>query len=257
MKIAAWNLNSIKSRLSHLRHFLQEVKPDILLLQELKCETEKFPFEELSDFAYNCYVHGQKSYNGVAILSKFRADEIINNFPGNPCPEQARFLEIRSHSPIGFCRFISVYVPNGGQVCSDKFALKLQFYDALSAYLAQHDSLDEKLIIGGDFNVAPFDKDVYSPKDLANSTCFTLSERQKLRTILNSGLEDLYRLTCPNKQEFSWWDYRAGAFEHNRGMRIDLLLASSKAACHLQRCYIDYQMRTLPSPSDHAPIIAY
>jgi exodeoxyribonuclease-3 len=257
MKIATWNVNSVKMRFQHLRDFLTETNPDIVSLQEIKCETEKFPYEELSDLPYNYYVHGQKSYHGVAILSKFRADEVINNFPNNPCPGESRFLEICAQTNMGFYRFISLYAPNGGAVGSHTFDMKLEFYSAFNDYLLLKKSFDEKLIIGGDFNIAPFDIDVYSPKDLENTTCFTLAERKQLRTILNSGFEDLYRMMHPDKQEFSWWDYRSRAFQHNRGMRIDLLLGSSNVVGSLHHCYIDHSVREKNNPSDHAPVVVY
>lgn len=256
MKIVTWNINSVKMRLPLLLDFINETSPDILLLQELKCETDKFPYDELSHLSYNFYIHGEKSYNGVAILSKYPADEIIYNFPNNPCESQSRFLEIALQLPIGYCRIISLYAPNGGEVSSDKFSLKLKFYDALIAYLESKKNFEEKIIVGGDFNIAPFDIDVYSPKHFEGSTCFTTEEKQKLRVILNSGYEDLYRLLHPNSQEFSWWDYRAGAFEHNKGMRIDMLLATTNACGFFKECYMDYHMRSKAKPSDHVPIIA-
>jgi exodeoxyribonuclease-3 len=257
MKIVTWNVNSIKIRIQHLLDFIKENDPDILLLQEIKCQTEAFPYEELSHLPYNLYVHGQKSYNGVAILSKFKADEIFTEFTNNPCPDHSRFLCINVQTPIGFCRIISLYVPNGGEVDSDKFELKLKFYDALTKYLSTTKEFDEKLIIGGDFNVAPFDIDVYSPTNLANSTCFTIREKQKFRSLLNCGFDDLFRLIHPTTQEFSWWDYRAGGFEQNRGMRIDMILTSSNATGHFENCRMDYEMRTKIKPSDHIPVIIY
>lgn len=255
MKIVTWNVNSVKMRLQLLRDYLTETKPDIMLLQELKCETQNFPFSELSDLPYNYYVHGQKSYNGVAILSKFKADDIITDFPCNPCPEQARFIEMTCSTDTGFFRIISLYAPNGGEVNSDKFQLKLKFYDAFADYLESIKSYDEALIIGGDFNIAPFDIDVHSPKELAGTTCFTLPEKEKLRRILNSGFYDLYRLLNEERQEFSWWDYRAGAFEKNKGMRIDGFLVSGKAAGYFNNCHIDYEIRTKNKTSDHAPVV--
>lgn len=257
LKIATWNVNSIRMRLQHLRGFLIEHTPDIVLLQELKCITEQFPYNDLSDLPYNFYVHGQKAFNGVAILSKFRADEVHLDFLNNPSPEQSRFIEITTQTPIGYSRIISLYVPNGGNVGSDPFVLKLKFFDALTDYLKSQKSFDEKLIIGGDFNVAPFDIDVYSPSDLNNATCFTGNEKQKLRSIFNLGFDDLFRVLNPTTQEFSWWDYRAGAFEHNKGMRLDFILTSSNATSLFKSCTIDYDMRSKNKPSDHAPVIAY
>jgi len=259
MKIATWNINSVRMRLQHLRDFLTEVNPDILLLQEIKCETEKFPFDELSDLSYNCYVYGQKSYNGVAILSKFPADEILEGLPNMVATTpstQARMLEITLQTPIGFCKVISLYAPNGGSVGSEQFAMKLNFYDNLINYLTENKALDTKMIIGGDFNIAPFDIDVYSVKELQNSICFTKDEKLRLRTLLNSGFEDSYRLLHPNKQEFSWWDYRARSFERNNGLRIDMILASSNAIDRLDDCRMYYNYREKVKPSDHIPVIA-
>lgn len=256
MIVATWNINSIKMRLEHLREFLTTTNPDVVLLQELKCETDKFPEEELSDLPYNFYINGQKSYNGVAILSKFRADEVVKDFNNNPCPQQSRFLEIACNTENGFYRFISLYAPNGGEVGSDKFQMKLAFFDALIPYLKEKQSIDEKLIVGGDFNIAPFDIDVHDPKGLAESTCFTIGERYKMRCLLNAGFYDLYRLFNQGKQEFSWWDYRAGAFEQNKGMRIDTLLACAGASSDFKGCQVDYHMRSRPKPSDHAPVVA-
>jgi exodeoxyribonuclease III len=255
MKIASWNVNSIKARFTHLIEFIDKENPDILLLQETKCTNHNFPLMELEHLGYNIYIHGEKSYNGVAIFSKFKADDITYNFPNNPLEEQARFLEITASTSIGFIRIISLYAPNGGEIDSDKFNKKLEFYDALTSYLAGKKTFDEKLIIGGDFNIAPFDIDVYSPNALAETTCFTLRERQKLRSLLNLGFADLYRLFHPVSQEFSWWDYRAGGFEQNRGMRIDMILSSYNATNYFTDCYMDYHQRAKEKPSDHIPIV--
>lgn len=257
MKIATWNINSIKMRIGLLYDFIKNNDPDIILLQELKCTTESFPYDELSHLPYNIYVHGQKSYNGVAILSKFRADEIEYSFINNPCSDQARFIEATMQTSIGFCRIISLYAPNGGEVGSDKFQLKLEFYDAITNYLISRKSFEEKLVIGGDFNIAPFDIDVYSTSELKDSTGFTLIERTKMRTLLNDNFFDQFRLLHPDRQEFSWWDYRAGAFEKNEGMRIDMILTSANAVSDFRSCLIDYQMRTQNKTSDHAPFIIY
>ncbi len=255
MKIATWNVNSVRTRLEHLRDYLIEENPDIVLLQEIKCETDKFPVEELSDLPYNFYIYGQKSYNGVAILSKFPADEAIKDLP-NSNINQARFIEIAVQTPIGYCNIISLYAPNGSEVGSDKFEIKLKFYKDLVKYLQFRKSFDNKIIIGGDFNIAPFDIDVYSAKELANTTCFTKEEKYYLRAILNSGFEDLYRLSSSDRQEFSWWDYRVGSFEQNKGMRIDMILASSSAVDHFDNCQMSSNWRAKAKPSDHIPVVA-
>lgn len=255
-KIVTWNVNSIKVRLNHLREFIADHDPDVICLQELKCETDKFPSDELSDLPYNLYIHGQKTYNGVAILSKIPADEVITEFSDNPIPEQARFIECSFDTPIGYARIISLYAPNGGEVGSDKFEIKLNFYDAFTNYINSKKSFEEKLFVGSDYNIAPFDIDVHSPSKLRDSTCFTLTEQKKLRTILNNGFIDNFRVKYPTKKEFSWWDYRAGAFEQNKGMRIDTIISSSNALQNLEDCIIDYKTREKEKPSDHAPVIA-
>ena len=256
MKIANWNINSVRIRLDHLKTLANQHAPDIICLQELKCQTEAFPYEELAELNYNLYVHGQKSGNGVAIFSKKVADEVINNFAGNPIPDQARYIEICLNTTLGYCRIICLYAPNGGEVDSDKYKIKLDFYDALINHLQKIRLLDEQIVICGDFNIAPFDLDVYKPEMLRNNTCFTAIEQKKLRTILNLGLVDNYRIVNPFKSEFSWWDYRAGAFEQNKGYRIDAIISSSGLANNLKDCFIDYETRGKPKASDHAPIIA-
>ncbi len=255
-KIVTWNVNSINMRIGHLIDFIKKHDPDIICLQELKCETSKFPYELLSHLPYNLYVNGQKAYNGVAILSKIPADEVKIDFANNPVPDQARFIEICFNSFMGFTRIISLYVPNGGDIGSDKFQMKLDFYDQFTNYINNLSSYDEKLFIGADYNVAPFDIDVYDPINLQDTTCFTVIEKAKMRTILNADFIDNFRIKHPEKKEYSWWDYRAGAFEQNKGMRIDSIVSSVTALPFLQDCFIDYTTRGQDKPSDHAPVIA-
>lgn len=256
LKIVSWNINSIRSKINHVLEFLKEHDPDILLLQETKCENHQFPHENFSATPYNVSIHGEKSYNGIAIFSKFIIEEVKTDFPGNPCSHQARFMEIACNTHIGYSKIICVYVPNGGEVGSDKFSLKLDFYDAFTCYLKSIKSREENIIIGGDFNVAPFDIDVFDPSALENTTCSTLIEKQKFRQILNLGYHDLYRICAPNTQEFSWWDYRAGAFQKNQGMRIDMILGNSAAADKISSFIMDKSYRAKDKPSDHIPIIA-
>lgn len=255
ISIVTWNVNSVKARLQHLMEFLEKHSPDFVCLQELKCETDAFPTDAFSSLPYNLYIHGQKSYNGVAILSKIPADEIKTDFPDNPIPEQARFIEGGFSTALGYFRIISLYVPNGGEVDSDKYKMKLDFYDKFTNYISDINSIDEHLCIGSDYNVAPFDIDVYNPKSLENSTCFTLPERKKMRTLINAGLDDCFRIINPTSKEFSWWDYRGAAFEHNKGMRIDTILANATATSKVKNAFIDLESRSKSKPSDHAPVI--
>jgi exodeoxyribonuclease-3 len=191
----------------------------------------------------------------VAILSKYPLEDIKTNFEGNPIPDQARFVEVTFKAEIGFCRAICVYMPNGGEVNSDKFQIKIEFYKAFRKYLQSIKSIDEYIIVGGDFNVAPFDIDVYEPSHLQHSTCFTLKERELMRSILNNGWLDLYRIIHPNKEEFSWWDYRSRGFEHNKGMRIDMILGNPKFADIMEDFIMDREVRGQEKSSDHIPIM--
>lgn len=257
MKILTWNLNSINARFILLNDLLLQENPDIVFLQEVKCKTENFPYKNLSHLPYNIYVHGQKSYNGVAILSKFSAEVINYSFLGNPCINDARFIEITVYiNTLGNCKLISLYVPNGGILNSKKFKQKIEFLDSFFEYLKFNKSINSKIIIGGDFNVSPFDIDVYSPEDLKDTTCFSLMERKRLRGIFNLGFEDIYRIINYKKQEFSWWDYRFNSLKRNHGMRIDFIIATSNLATHFNKCDILKKFRYQIKSSDHAPIIA-
>jgi exodeoxyribonuclease-3 len=254
MKIVSWNVNSIKARLENALQWVEANNPDILMLQELKCEEYAFPYDAFSHLSYNYAISGQKTYNGVAILSKYPIDEIKTALPNSPCPDQARFIEISCNTPLGYMRAINVYVPNGGEVGSDKFDLKMNFLPALKNYLKSIQNYAENIVIGGDFNVAPFDIDVYDSSTLAHSTCFTLQERKLMREILNEW-HDLYRVINPLSNEYSWWDYRAGGFQKNHGMRIDFLLGNAKLVDITLSAIIDKNVRAQEKASDHAPVV--
>jgi len=253
--IATWNVNSIRSRKELALSWVKENKPDILLLQELKCVNEQFPREDFEDLGYNLALHGQKTFNGVAILSLFPIDEVITDFTDNPIPEQARYIEAVISINKSAIRVVSVYVPNGETPDSDKYQNKLKFFDALETHLEELLKLDEVIVIGGDFNVAPEEIDTYSPDNTSDTVLFCLEMRKKLRSLINLGLYDAFRLIHPKEQQFSWWDYRAGAWHKNHGLRIDHLLLSPEAADKLVAAEIDSSVRGKESPSDHAPVI--
>lgn len=253
--IATWNINSIKSRLPHLLSYLKgDMAPDVLLLQELKCQTDAFPYMEIEDAGYNVAVHGQKTYNGVAILSKYPLDDVVKQLPGDETDEQARYIEAVVSLDGYAMRVASVYVPNGQEPGSDKFAYKLRFFDRLYAHAATLLTYEEILVIGGDYNVAPAPVDVFDAKALDGTTCYHPEERKKFRALESLGLTDVYRTANDNIQKFSWWDYRAGAWEQNKGMRIDHLLASPEAADRITGCDIYLEPRKLEKPSDHTPV---
>lgn len=253
LSIITWNVNSINARLENCIKFLKEYKPDIALLQELKCETEKFPYMEIEDLGYNVAAHGQKTYNGVAILSKYPLDDIVKGIPDFE-DESARYIEAIASLEDSAIRVASVYVPNGQSVGSEKFAYKMNFFDALTRHMKVIKDYDEKVIVGGDLNVAPEDIDVYDPDSLRGSVCFHPDEQKRFRTIVNSGYFDLFRCHNPDKHEFSWWDYRGGAWNYNKGMRIDFLLANSIAADSSEGCKIISEPRGEKKASDHTPV---
>ena len=255
MKICTWNVNSIKARLPNVENFLKEENPDIALLQELKCVEENFPKLEIEELGYNCEIFGQKTYNGVAILSKHPIDEVTRGIPEFD-DDKARYIEaIISHNN-GAVRVASVYVPNGQQIGSEKFKYKMDFFEALNTHLNNIKNYDEPIIIGGDFNVAPEDIDVYDPKSLKGTVCFHPDEQAKFRKIINSGYIETYRALNPTTEEFSWWDYRGNGWQYNKGLRIDFLLSNPKAFDQVKSSEILTRTRGEQKASDHAPVIA-
>lgn len=257
LTIATWNVNSVRQRLPHLLAWIADNQPEVLLLQETKCVNESFPAMELEELGYNLALHGQKTFNGVAILSRYPLSDIITTLPGEDSDDHCRYIEAVVSLPSGgAARMVSVYVPNGQAVDSDKFPFKLRFFDRLRAHVGELLSYEEMLVIGGDYNVAPDAIDVFNPKKMAGQICFHPEERAKFRMLVNLGLYDAFRLKHPAAQEFSWWDYRAQQFERNEGLRIDHLLLSPQAADRLEECAIDSAPRRAEKPSDHAPVWA-
>lgn len=254
--IASWNVNSIKARIEHLLYYLEsENAPDILLLQELKCEEKSFPFQLIEDKGYNIAVCGQKTYNGVAILSKFPIDDVIKILPGDNEDKQARYIEALIYIQKQVLRVASIYVPNGQSIGSDKYIYKMSFLDRLKKHAEKLFKLNEITILGGDYNIAPdINIDVYDKKNLDGQICCHIEERKKLRSILNIGFTDMYRALNNNQQQFSWWDYRGGSWQQNKGMRIDHLLASPKACDIISKCDVETSLRGKNKPSDHAPV---
>jgi exodeoxyribonuclease-3 len=247
--IACWNVNSINTRVDHVSNWIRTHNPDILLLQELKCLTEAFPRAPFEDLGYNLAIHGQKSYNGVAILSKQPIEDVNTGLSDD---NQSRYIE----AMVGKFRVVSVYVPNGQEVGSDKFEYKLRFLDHFTTRLQKLLKYEEALVIGGDFNIAPFMDDVPTPEVLKRDRILcSKSEREALRKILNMGFIDGLRTVHPTQHQlFTWWDYRAGSWEQNKGYRIDHFLLSPQAADLLENADVDTAPRGLEKPSDHAPI---
>jgi exodeoxyribonuclease-3 len=254
IKIATWNVNSVNARLPNVVEYLRENPLDIVLLQELKCVEEAFPALEIGDLGYNVAVFGQKTYNGVAILSKFPIDEVIRGIPEFQ-DDQSRYIEAVISVPNGAIRVASVYVPNGGEVESDKFQYKMRFFDALNTHLKNTLKYEEVFLVGGDYNVAFEDIDVHNPAELRGTTCFHPKEQQKFASILNLGFDDSFRKKNPDLKEFSWWDYRAGGWQNNKGMRIDYILTSPEASDKITNCWVDKTPRGKEKASDHTVVV--
>lgn len=255
MKICTWNVNSISSRLEILLTWLEKCKPDIVLLQEIKCINEKFPHSEIEELGYNIVVHGQKTYNGVAILSLSPIDEFHTELPSNPVPQEARYIEAIISIKTQAMRVASVYVPNGQELGSEKYKTKVAFMDSLYNHINSLKKLEEICVIGGDYNVAPEDMDVYSPETLKDTVLFDLAIRKKFRSLTNLDYLDAFRALNPTQEQFTWWDYRGGSWQKNKGARIDHLLLSPQASDLLTKAYVDSDLRNKPKPSDHIPVI--
>jgi len=251
MKIASWNVNSLRVRLEHVVDWLEQVQPDILGLQETKLVDDNFPVSEIEALGYHCAFSGQPTYNGVAVLSRLPIEEVITEFEGFEDP-QRRVLGAR----IGPLRLLNLYVPNGQSVDSEKYSYKLDWLAALHAQLRRELEDHEHIAIIGDFNIAPGDSDVHDPESWEGKILCSTKERAALGEIFALGFEDTFRLFDQPEKSFSWWDYRAAAFRRNMGLRIDLVLASSALSRCCVGAAIDKAPRKLERPSDHAPVYA-
>ena len=251
MKLATWNVNSVKARLPAVLEWLREASPDVVCLQEIKTTDEAFPGFEFESLGYNCAVHGQKSYNGVAILSKTPLTDVAIGLPGL-VDDHRRVIA----GSLGDLRIISVYCPNGQSVGSDKYQYKLRWFGALHAWLKEELARHPRLAILGDFNVAPEDGDVYDPKAWEGHVLVSEPERAAFRALLELGLEDSFRLFPQPEKTYSWWDYRLFAFRRNMGLRIDHILLSAQLAKSCASSTIDRAPRKREQPSDHAPAVA-
>ena len=251
MKIATWNVNSMKVRLPHVLEWLAANSPDVLVLQEINQVTEAFPTEDLAAAGYQSIASGQKTYNGVAVVSRSTADEPVTDFPGFDDP-QRRILA----TTIDGVRVIDLYVPNGSEVGSEKYAYKLGWLDALRGFLESEMRRHDKLVVLGDFNIAPADADVYDAEKWGDAILCSPAERAALAELLSLGLTDVFRNFDQPEKTFSWWDYRAAGFRRNAGLRIDLILASRAMTAACTASYVDKEPRAWERPSDHAPVVA-
>ncbi len=238
-------------RQPHVAEWLQIHEPDVLVLQELKQVTEKFPIDELKALGYHSIASGQKTYNGVAVISKLPPTDPIMDFPDFDDP-QRRVLA----STVGDVRIVDLYIPNGSEVGSEKYAYKLGWLTALHKFLEMELRRHEKLVVLGDFNIAPADADVHDPVKWGEAILCSPPERKALAGLLDLGLTDVFRKFDQPEKTFSWWDYRAAGFRRNAGLRIDLILSSAAMTEHCTACYVDKEPRAWERPSDHAPVVA-
>jgi exodeoxyribonuclease-3 len=251
--IATWNVNSVRQRTEHLLRYLKDVNPDVLCLQELKCVDAAFPLMEVEAFGYNVAVHGQKALNGVAILSK-NPLEVTRGLAGDASDEHARYIEAVIPDGAGIIRIASLYLPNGNPPDTDKYAYKLAWMERLNAHARHLLALEEPVVLAGDYNVIPEPRDCFDPKVWAGDALFLPQTRQKFQTLLNLGYTDALRATSDAAGLYTFWDYQAGAWQRNKGIRIDHLLLSPRAADRLVKVTIDKERRGEERPSDHVPV---
>jgi len=249
MRIATWNINGIKARLPRLTEWLTDFAPDIVLLQEVKSVDENFPRQEIEDLGYNLITHGQKSYNGVAILSKFPIEDVMTGLPGNDDDEQARYIEAFTNG----VRVATIYLPNGNPQPGEKFDYKLAWMDRLIARAEQLLEWEEAFVLAGDYNVIPADIDCYDPPAWVDDALTQPESRARLRTMINMGLTDALRV-FHKETIYTYWDYQRGAWQKDNGIRIDHLLCSPQATDRLTGAGVDRVPRGKEKPSDHTPV---
>lgn len=254
MKIATFNVNSIKARVDTVLTWFKQAQPDVACLQEIKCETQAFPHLEFESMGYHCAVLGQKSYNGVALISKHPIEDVRMGLPDSEGDDHARYIEGVIATKTGAVRVASLYAPNGNPADTDKYPFKLKWMDRLNAHVRELLAHEEPLVLGGDYNIIPTGDDVYDPQAWLGDALFKLESRRKLRELINLGLTDAFRACNSAAHQYSFWDYQAGAWQKDRGIRIDFLLLSPQAADRLKTSAIDKHVRAWEKPSDHVPV---
>ena len=251
MKIATWNVNSAKARLPLITDWLRAASPDVVLFQEIKCETAAFPRGAFEELGYHVTPVGQKAYNGVAFLSKAPHEVVLDRLPGEPEDEQARYVE----ATVGGVRIASLYLPNGNPLGTEKFAYKLRWMDRLTARARDLLRQEVPFVLGGDYNVIPEPRDVFDPRAFANDALFQPETRAKFRALINLGLTEAYRALHDDDHAYTFWDYQAGSWPRDLGLRIDHFLLSPQAADRLEACTIDRRPRGAEKASDHTPVV--
>ena len=255
MRIATWNVNSVNARLETVLGWFEAVAPDVACLQEIKCVDEKFPTEAFERLGYNVAVHGQKTYNGVALLSKTPLEDVRRGLPGDDADEQARYIEAVVSGPAPV-RVAGIYLPNGNPVATEKYPYKMNWLERLNTHARALLALEERLVIAGDYNVIPEPADVYDPAAWAGDALYLPQTRAAFRALKNLGLTDAYMAANGAPGGYTFWDYQAGAWPKNNGIRIDHLLLSPQAADVLGEVVIHRDVRAGEKPSDHVPVVA-
>ena len=255
MRIATWNVNSVRQRLPHLLGYLGSIAPDVLCLQELKCTDDGFPRAEIEAAGYRCLVHGQKGFNGVAVLTRGAAEPGLVGLPGNADDLQSRYIEAVVPDGTGRpVRIASIYLPNGNPPDTEKYPYKLGFMDRLHQRVAELLEAEETFVLAGDFNVIPEPRDAYDPAAWAGDALFLPATRQRFAALMNLGLTDALRAVNDAPKLYTFWDYQAGAWQRDKGIRIDHLLLSPRAADRLLSALVDKAERGRDKPSDHVPV---
>lgn len=255
LSIATWNVNSINARLPTALEVLKEIDADVVCLQELKCEDGRFPRGEIEDLGYNIETHGQKTYNGVALLSKHRIEDVTRGLPGMEDDPQSRWIEALIDAPGGVVRVASLYAPNGNPIGTEKFDYKLKFMDALLAHARARLALEEPYVIAGDYNIIPRDEDCHSPKAWIEDALFLPESKAKYHALTNLGFTDAFMQVDGGVHHYTFWDYQAGAWAKDHGIRIDHLMCSPQAADRLEAVTIHKTSRGKEKPSDHVPVV--
>lgn len=255
MKLATWNVNSVRTRIATITQWLEEAAPDVVCMQEIKCQDDQFPYLELEDMGYNCAVHGQKSYNGVAILSKFQIEEVLPGLPGDEEDEQARYLEAVISADNGPVRVASIYLPNGNPYGTEKFEYKIKWMQRLRAHAIALKDLEEPLVLAGDYNTILRDGDCWDPKVWAEDALFVDETRAAFRAIAHTGLTNAFAAMDGREHQYTFWDYQGGAWNKDHGIHIDHILLSPQAADLLKGCEIARKARGMEKPSDHVPVV--
>jgi len=256
MLIATWNVNSVKARIETITNWLKEASPDVALFQETKCEDHAFPRLEFEALGYNLALHGQKSYNGTAILSKHPIEEQKARLPGGDSDDHARYIEAVISTATGAVRVASIYLPNGNPIGTDKFAYKLGWMDRLIKHARSLLEFEEPAVLAGDYNVIPEPQDARYPENWTRDALFQLETRAKFRELIHLGFADAVRAAAADDGIYTFWDYQAGAWQRNNGIRIDHMLLSPQAADRFRGFRIDKHVRGWEKPSDHVPVLA-